>query len=74
MRRASAISGTARQFHSKIELVKDGHRVSALEPLEILLLAAECGSQIGLEAKGEDSEEALDALAQLFADDFGLTD
>ena len=62
----------ARGFQSRIEIVKDGQRVST-DALEIVLLAAECGSQLVLEATGPDAEEALDALMKLFADNFGLT-
>ncbi len=72
MRGASAICQFADVFEAKIDLVKGEHRASATEALEILLLAAECGSQIELEATGPDAEEALDALAELFAENFGL--
>ena len=72
MRRASAISKLVGDFQSKIDLVRDGHRASTTEPLEILLLAAECGSQVMIEATGPDAEEAVEALARLFADNFGL--
>jgi phosphocarrier protein len=73
MRGASAICQLAHRFQSKIELVKDGQRVSAADGLEIVLLVAECGSQLVLEATGSDADEALDALVKLFADNFGLT-
>lgn len=73
MRRASAICKLAGTFLSKIDLVKDGHRASTTEPLEILLLAAECGSELVIEATGADAEEAVEALAKLFADNFGAT-
>jgi phosphocarrier protein HPr len=73
LRGASAICQLARGFQSRIEIVKDGQRVSVTDALEIVLLAAECGSQLVLEATGPDAEEALDALMKLFADNFGLT-
>ena len=72
LRRVSAICKLAGDFQSKIDLVKEGHRASTMEPLEILLLAAECGSQLEVEATGPDAEEAVEALVRLFADDFGL--
>ena len=72
MRGASAICQFADVFEAKIDLIKDGQRASATEALEILLLAAECGSQVMLEATGPDAEEAVEALAKLFADNFGL--
>jgi len=64
----------ADQFQSKIELAQDERRASATEALELALLAAECGSQIRLQATGPDAEEAVNALAKLFADAFGLRD
>jgi len=72
LRGASSICRIADGFQSNIELVKDGQRASARDALEIVLLTAECGSQIMLEATGSDAKNALDALAQLFADNFGL--
>ena len=72
MRGASAICQFADVFESKIELVKSGQRVSATDALEIVLLAAECGSQVVIEATGPDAEEAVEALAELFAENFGL--
>ena len=73
MRGASSICQLVQGFQSKIEIVKDGQRVSATDALEIVLLVAECGTQLELEAEGPDAEEAVDALVKLFADNFGLT-
>lgn len=72
MRGASAICQLAEVFDSKIELIRGEQRVSATDALEIVLLTAECGTQVVLEAAGPDAEEALDALAQLFANNFGI--
>jgi phosphotransferase system HPr (HPr) family protein len=72
MRGAISICKRARRFESRIELAKDGQRVSAADALEIVLLAAESGSQVMIEATGPDAEEAVEALTKLFADNFGL--
>ncbi|MHB8902335.1 MAG: HPr family phosphocarrier protein [Thermoguttaceae bacterium] len=72
MRGASSICRLAGRFRSKIELVKERQRVSTADPLEIVLLAAEQGSELVVEATGPDAEEALDAMARLFADRFGV--
>lgn len=72
MRGASAICQLADLFESKISLNKDGQCVSTTDALEIVLLAAECGSEIVVEATGGDAEEAVEALIALFANDFGL--
>jgi phosphotransferase system HPr (HPr) family protein len=72
LRGAGSISQLAREFQSRIEIVKDGQRVNATDALQVVSLAAECGSQLVLEATGADAEEALNALEKLFADNFGL--
>ena len=72
MRGAIAVCQLADEFDSKIDLVKDGQRVSTTDALEVVLLAAECGSQLMVDATGPDAEEAVDSLAKLFADRFGL--
>lgn len=72
LRGASAICKLAGFFEAKVVLVKDEQRVSATDALEIGLLAAECGTQIQLEATGPDAEEAVEALDALFAQNFGL--
>jgi phosphotransferase system HPr (HPr) family protein len=74
LRGASSISRLARDFQSKIELVKDGQRANARDILQIASLGAACGSQLVLEATGPDAEEAVDALVTLFAKNFGLSD
>lgn len=74
LRGASSISKLARGFQSRIEIVKEGERANATNVLQVVSLAVECGSQLVLEAKGPDAEEALDALEKLFADNFGLDD
>ena len=73
LRGAGAICRLARRFQSRIEIVKDGNRVSASDALQVVSLGAECGSRLVLEATGPDAEEALDALVKLFAGSFGLT-
>jgi phosphocarrier protein HPr len=72
MRGASAICQLADLFQCKISLIKEGQSVSTTDALEIVLLAAECGSEIVVEATGGDAEEAVEAMAALFANDFGL--
>ena len=74
LRGASSISKLARGFQSTIEIVKDGERVNATNVLQVVSLAVECGSQLVLEAKGPDANEALDALQKSFAENFGLDD
>jgi phosphocarrier protein HPr len=69
-RPANLIVRRLQPFQSKIEFVKDNHRVDAKSILDLLTLAAEQGTQLVIEATGPDAQQALDALAELFAANF----
>ena len=57
---------TATRFESTtINVEKDGERVDGKSILGILTLAAEQGSQLVIEATGQDAHEALSALVEL---------
>ncbi len=70
-RAATLIAGTVRRFRSKVQLVKSRHRVDATDVLQILSLGAGDGTELQLEAVGDDAEAALDALVELFRGKFG---
>ena len=70
-RAAMAIAQTVRRFEAKVELVKSHQRVEATEILQILSLGADSGTQLVIEAHGLDAEQALEAVVQLFSDNFG---
>ena len=70
-RPAAEIVKVSAKFRSEIMLVKDGMEVNGKSIMGVMMLAAECGSSIGLRAEGEDAEAALDALAALIANKFG---
>jgi phosphocarrier protein len=59
------------QFKSNVYVEKDGRRVNGKSIMGILMLAASKGSQILVEAEGEDAREALDAVEKLIQDGFG---
>jgi phosphocarrier protein HPr len=69
-RPANLIVRLMQQFQAKIEFVKDNHRVDAKSILDLLTLAAAQGTQLDVEATGPDAPQAIDALAELFADNF----
>lgn len=71
IRAATAIANTVRQFHSKVELVKNQLRVEGTDVLQILSMGADSGTQLVLEATGPDAHEALAAVVRLFSDKFG---
>ena len=74
MRPASAIAKTVGRFDAAVWIIKDELRVDTRSPLDIVLLAAEHGTRVTLEATGPDAEAALDALTEVFARTFDEND
>jgi phosphotransferase system HPr (HPr) family protein len=71
LRAATLVVLLARRFRSDIALVKGGISADGKStPLQLLGLGAEQGEQLALEAVGDDADEALEALADLFASGF----
>jgi phosphocarrier protein HPr len=61
----------ASTFGSHIEVSKDTMWVNGKSIMGVMMLAAECGSTITVKATGNDSHEAVQALAQLVEEGFG---
>lgn len=74
MRPADLLVRTAARFQSRIEIEKDGQAVDCKSILGILTLAAGPGAELTLRAAGSDAAEALDCLAELFAQKFNEAD
>ncbi|HJN11758.1 MAG: HPr family phosphocarrier protein [Pirellulaceae bacterium] len=72
-RPAHALVSLANQFQAEIDVIRDHERVDGKSILSILTLAAEQGTVLIIEARGEDAKDALDALEHLFLDGFGDT-
>jgi phosphocarrier protein len=70
-RPAAEIVKTAGKFSSNITIVRDDLEVNGKSIMGVMMLAAECGSEITLRATGNDADAAVDALAQLVATKFG---
>ncbi|HXT49204.1 MAG TPA: HPr family phosphocarrier protein [Gemmatimonadaceae bacterium] len=70
-RPAAEIVKTAGKFASNVTIVRDDLEVNGKSIMGVMMLAAECGSEIILRATGPDAEAAIDALAQLVATKFG---
>jgi phosphotransferase system HPr (HPr) family protein len=64
----------ARQFQSRIELVRDDRRVEAGSVIDLLTLGAVQGTELVLEAEGHDAQEAVEALAKLVETGFPQED
>ena len=70
-RPAARIVRLASNFTAEIELSKDGVDVNGKSIMGVMMLAAECGSEITIRAKGPDAAQAVQALADLVASGFG---
>ena len=72
MRPSTKFVKLATSFQSEILVDLRGKRVNGKSILDMTMLAAECGSELDLEAVGPDAEEALAALADLVAAGFHM--
>src|SRR5262249_7655405 len=67
MRPLTAFAQRAGQFQSTVTVAKEEQRVNGKSPLEVMLLAAQQGTELVLEDSGADAEVAMEALAELLA-------
>lgn len=74
LRPADQLAKCARRFAARVELCKEGVRVDAKSILGIVGLAAVCGSEITIEARGVDAETAAATLAELIGSEFEIAD
>ena len=72
LRPASQLVKLASQFEGcEITLTKEGQTINAKSIMGVIMLAAEQGSQITIQAEGDQSAEAVAALVQMIEDGFG---
>jgi phosphocarrier protein HPr len=70
-RPAAEIVKTAARFKSEVTITRDDMEVNGKSIMGVMMLAAECGAMIQLQAEGADAEAALDALTAVIANGFG---
>lgn len=70
-RPAAEIVKLAAKYESEITVAKDDLDVNGKSIMGVMMLAAECGSDIIFRAEGPDAEQALDALSALVGNKFG---
>jgi phosphocarrier protein HPr len=70
-RPAAEIVKLAARFTANILLAKDGLEVNGKSIMGVMMLAAECGSEVLVRAEGDDADAAVAALAELIASKFG---
>jgi phosphocarrier protein len=61
----------AARFQSQVFLIKGDQKVDAESILDLMMLGAPIGSEIGVEAEGPDADEALAAMLALIEAKFG---
>ncbi len=70
--RASAkLTKLAGGYTCEVWISKGERRVNAKSIMGVMMLAAGLGSEVLLETRGEQEQEALDAILALMADKFG---
>ncbi len=67
-----AIVKTARRFRSSVTVRYEDRIADATQILQLGMLGAPNGAELTLSAAGPDAAEALDALEELFQNDFGM--
>ncbi len=73
-RPAQLLARTALEYKSQVELVNGTMRVDAKSILHVLTLGAQQGTQLTIEANGEDAEHAVEALERLITSGFAVAD
>lgn len=73
-RPATALVNTIQKYKSDVFLLSHGKKINAKSILGVLVLAAEKGAKMVVQAKGEDAQEAVDSVIRLAADKFGMKD
>lgn len=69
-RPASLLVQTVSKFESVVKIIKDETEANARSIMSVMMLAAEKGSQLLIQADGPDEQDVLDAIEKLVADKF----
>lgn len=72
VRPAERFARTAMQFGAQIDVICESQRVDAKSIMHLLTLGARQGTELILEALGDDAQEAVDALAALVENGFAM--
>ncbi len=73
-RAASKLVNQASQFECDIYIDRNGNRVNAKSIMGVMMLAASKGTEIILEAQGNDEQACLDAVVELINNRFDETE
>ena len=70
-RAAAKLVQCANRFSSRIAIERRGQSVNAKSIMGVMMLAASQGTQVTVEATGDDEEHAIMAIEELIRDRFG---
>jgi phosphotransferase system HPr (HPr) family protein len=70
VRPAHLLLKRASRYKSQVWLVRDHDRFDCKSILEIMMVAATCGTTLTVEADGDDAEDAVRAIVELIEQDF----
>lgn len=70
-RAAAKLTQVAGRYRSEVYIARGTQRVNAKSIMGVMMLAAGMGITVTVDAEGEDAEEALEAIRQLFENKFG---
>lgn len=62
---------TATKFISDLYIEKEDMKINGKSIMGVMMLAAECGSELSLVAEGPDEEYLLQEMQELFTNKFG---
>ncbi len=65
-RAAVLVVTEARKFKARITITKGTQEVDATDVLQMMTLGAAQGEELSLEGSGDDAQQAVDAVEQLF--------
>ena len=69
VRPAAQLVKLAQEFEAEIEIACNGHKANAKSILSVLILGAEHGAKVEVQARGRDAARAITAIKGLFAGD-----
>lgn len=69
-RPSALLVSTASQFQAEVHLTKGDLRVNGKSIMGVMMLAAEQGTELAIEADGVDEEQAVEAIAKVIGSGF----
>lgn len=69
-RAAAKLTRMADRFAADIQIEKDGQCINAKSIMQVMMLAAGCGSEVTILAEGKDADAALKDLSELIHNRF----